>query len=195
LKDNSPNSLQFIDGKRGGPVASYLRTANARPNFAYKDYTLVSDVVRKGSKITGVRTNNTSLGPNGVVSLTSKGRVILSAGCYGTSRILFQSGIGPMDMIQLVQGNATAAANLPPETEWIYLPVGQNVSDNPSIKVNIWMLKLILYISNTIFGQLVFTHPIIDAYPWASLVDNPRPADAAQYLKDQSGVMAASSAK
>jgi cellobiose dehydrogenase (acceptor) len=45
------------------------------------------------------------------------------------------SGIGPTDMIQIVQKNATAAANLPPEAQWINLPVGQNVSDNPSIKV------------------------------------------------------------
>ena len=45
------------------------------------------------------------------------------------------SGIGPTDMIQIVQNNTAAAANLPPKAQWIDLPVGQNVSDNPSIKV------------------------------------------------------------
>jgi cellobiose dehydrogenase (acceptor) len=127
--------LQFIDGKRGGPVASYLRTAKARPNFTYKDYTLVSNVVRNGSQITGVQTNDTSLGQNGVIPITTNGFVILSAGSFGSSRILIMSGIGPMDMIQIVQKNATAAANLPPKAQWINLPVGQNISDNPSIKV------------------------------------------------------------
>lgn len=39
-------------------------------------------------------------------------------------------------------------------------------------------------------------HPDIDAYDnWAPIFDNPRPADAAQYLKDQSGVFAGASPK
>ncbi|KIM76897.1 cellobiose dehydrogenase [Piloderma croceum F 1598] len=104
----------------------------------------------QGSQITGVQTNDTSLGPYGIVSITRNGRVILSAGSFGSSRILFMSGIGP------------AAANLPPMTEWIHVTVGQNVSDNPAVR--------------------------------SGAVDNPPPADAAQYLKDRSGVLAASSA-
>lgn len=129
--------MQFINGKRGGPVATYLQTALARSNFVYKDYTLVSNVIRNGSTITGVKTNNTALGPNGVIPLNPNGRVILSAGSYGSPRILFQSGIGPTDMIDLVKASATAAPNLPPQSEWIDLPVGYNVSDNPSINVSI----------------------------------------------------------
>jgi len=98
---------------------------------------MVSNVVRNGAQITGVQTNDTSLGPNGIVSLTPNGRVILSAGSFGSSRILFQSGIGPTDMIQVVQENAAASVNLPPQDEWINLPVGENVSDNPSISVGV----------------------------------------------------------
>jgi len=79
-------------------------------------------------------------------------------------------------MIQVVQSNKGAAANLPPQAQWINLPVGQGVSDSPGIKI-------------------FFTHPTIDSYNWDSAYNNPRPADAAQYLKDQSGVFAASSAK
>ena len=98
---------------------------------------MVTQVVRNGSTITGVRTNDTSLGPDGIIPLNPKGRVILAAGSFGTPRILFSSGIGPTDMIQEVQSNPDAAKNLPPQSQWINLPVGQGVSDNPSINVSI----------------------------------------------------------
>ncbi|KDQ52894.1 carbohydrate-binding module 1 protein [Jaapia argillacea MUCL 33604] len=184
--NDSPNSkdhvygysaFDFLNGKRAGPVATYLQTAKVRPNFTFKQYVMVSSVVRNGSQILGVQTNDSTLGPNGFIPVTPKGRVILSAGSFGTPRILFQSGIGPSDMLSLVQGNTVAAPNLPPQAQWINLPVGYNVSDNPSI-------------------NLVFTHPTIDAYEnWADVWTNPRPADAAQYLKSQSGVFAGASPK
>lgn len=137
---------QFIGGMRGGPVATYLQTAKVRPNFTFKNYVMVSNVVRNGAQITGVQTNDTSLGPNGVIPLTPNGRVVLSAGSYGSARILFQSGIGPSDMIQVVQSNAAAAANLPAQSDWIDLPVGYNVSDNPSINVCGFGLLFILFV-------------------------------------------------
>ena len=130
------SAYDFIGGQRAGPVATYLQTALARPNLVYKDYVYVSQVVRNGSTITGVRTNDTSLGPDGVVPLNPNGRVVLSAGSFGTPRILFQSGIGPDDMLELVQGNADAGPNMPPQSDWINLPVGMNVSDNPSINAS-----------------------------------------------------------
>nr|Q01738.1 RecName: Full=Cellobiose dehydrogenase; Short=CDH; AltName: Full=Cellobiose-quinone oxidoreductase; Flags: Precursor [Phanerodontia chrysosporium]AAB61455.1 cellobiose dehydrogenase [Phanerodontia chrysosporium]AAB92262.1 cellobiose dehydrogenase [Phanerodontia chrysosporium]AAC49277.1 cellobiose dehydrogenase [Phanerodontia chrysosporium] len=171
------SAFDFLNGKRAGPVATYLQTALARPNFTFKTNVMVSNVVRNGSQILGVQTNDPTLGPNGFIPVTPKGRVILSAGAFGTSRILFQSGIGPTDMIQTVQSNPTAAAALPPQNQWINLPVGMNAQDNPSI-------------------NLVFTHPSIDAYEnWADVWSNPRPADAAQYLANQSGVFAGASPK
>ncbi|VDB95623.1 unnamed protein product [Peniophora sp. CBMAI 1063] len=169
------SAFDFIDGKRGGPVATYLQTAQARPNFTLKQYVYVQNLVRTGGTVTGVRTNDTSLGPNGIIPLTPNGRVVLSAGAYGTSRILFASGIGPSDQLAIVQQNPTYSAWLPKSSDFINLPVGMNVSDNPSI-------------------NLVFTHPDIDAYEnWANVWANPRPADAAQYIKDQSGVLASAS--
>ena len=152
-----------------------MQTASKRPNFRLEMYTLVTSVSRNGSAVTGVQTNNTDLGSNGFIQLKPNGRVILSAGAFGTSRILFQSGIGPTDQIQLVQQNAAAAPFLPPQSAWINLPVGYNVQDNPSI-------------------NLMFTHPSVDAYDnWANIWSSPRPADASQYLKSQTGVFASSS--
>ncbi|KAF9561718.1 cellobiose dehydrogenase [Agrocybe pediades] len=166
------SEFSFINGKRAGPISTYYQTAVARKNLTYKQYTMVLNVERNGTQITGVRTNDTSLGPNGVIPLTSKGRVVLSAGSFGTPRILFRSGIGPSDMINLVKNDPTAGPLLPAQSQWINLPVGYNVSDNPSI-------------------NLVFTHPSVDSYDnWAQVWTNPRPADAAQYIKDQSGVLA-----
>lgn len=127
--------IQFKGGKRTGPVATYFKTASARKNFKYRQYTYVLNVVRKGAAITGVKTNDSQVGPDAIIPLNPKGRVVLAAGAFGTPRILFRSGIGPTDMINVVKGNAAAAALLPPQNEWINLPVGYNVSDNPSINV------------------------------------------------------------
>ncbi|KAG7094173.1 substrate-specific activator of APC-dependent proteolysis [Marasmius oreades] len=169
------SAYDFVGGKRGGPVATYLRTAKARKNFTMKMYTMVTGVVRKGSTITGVRTNDTSLGPDGVIPLNPKGRVILSGGSFGSPRILFQSGIGPTDMLNIVKADPTQGPRMPAQSAWINLPVGENVSDNPSI-------------------NLVFTHPSVDAYDnWANIQTNPRSADTKQYLASQSGVFAQAS--
>ncbi|KXN88674.1 Cellobiose dehydrogenase [Leucoagaricus sp. SymC.cos] len=170
-------AYSFIDGKRAGPITTYFASAIKRMNLTYKQYVYVEQVTRNGAQITGVKTNDTSLGPNGVIPLTSKGRVVLSAGSFGTPRILFRSGIGPQDMIDIVKNHPDAGPQLPPAAQYINLPVGYNVLDNPSINV-------------------VFTHPTVDSYDnWATVWTNPRPADATQYKKDRSGVLAQSSTR
>ncbi|KDQ06595.1 carbohydrate-binding module family 1 protein [Botryobasidium botryosum FD-172 SS1] len=181
--NSSPNSknkfyghstFTFIGGKRGGPVATYFRTSKARSNFKYVQYTYVNSLVRNGAQITGVKTNQTTWGSSGVINLSSTGRVVLAAGAHGTARILIRSGIGPSDQLAIVQ-SSTGAADLPPASQFLNLPVGQNVLDNPSI-------------------NLVFTHASIDSYDnWEPIWDNPRPADAAQYLKNGTGVFATAS--
>lgn len=175
LSRNSRTWNQFIDGKRAGPISTYYKTAVERKNLFYSQNTLVQHIVRNGSKILGVQTDNFNIGPAGFVPLTEKGRVILSAGSFGSARLLFKSGIGSKDMLDIVKGHATAGPNLPAENDWIDLPVGENVSDNPSI-------------------NLVFTHPEIDAYEnWAQVWSSPRKDDAAQYISNRSGVFAQSS--
>ncbi|KAF5366213.1 hypothetical protein D9758_005728 [Tetrapyrgos nigripes] len=169
------SAYDFVKGKRGGPVATYLQTAQGRGNFHMEMYTMVTSVTRNGSTITGVQTNNTAIGPNGFIPLNPNGRVVLAGGSFGTPRILFQSGIGPTDMINLVKADSVQGPQLPPQSAWINLPVGENVSDNPSV-------------------NLVFTHPSVDDYEnWGQVWTNPRPADAQQYISSQSGVLAQAS--
>jgi cellobiose dehydrogenase (acceptor) len=132
------SAFDFVNGMRGGPVVTYLQTAQARKNFKLVVNATVTNVIRNGAQVSGVRT------AQGIYNVNSKGRVILSAGTFGSPRLLYQSGIGPTLQIQTVQKNAAAAALLPPQSQWINLPSGSNVSDNPSI-------------------NLVFSHPTVDA--------------------------------
>ncbi|KAG8994110.1 hypothetical protein FRB94_010106 [Tulasnella sp. JGI-2019a] len=170
-------AFDFVGGQRTGPMATYFQTAKARSNLTFWQWTYVTGLVRSGGTITGVRTNYTAYGGNGIVPLTAKGRVVLSAGTYGSARILFASGIGPTDQINNVLANSQFGPNLPPSSQWINLPVGYYVSDNPSI-------------------NLVFTHPSVDSYDnWAPIWASPRPADAAMYKANQTGVFAGPSPK
>lgn len=127
-------SYNFKNGVRSGVTHTYLQTAKVRQNFKLLLYTYAQSVVRNGAQITGVQTNNTVDLPNGLATLTPKGRVILSSGAFGSSRLLWLSGIGTSDMI-----NQAVASNLgslvPPQPSWINLPVGYYASDNPSINV------------------------------------------------------------
>lgn len=56
--------------------------------------------------------------------------------CFGTARILFLSGIGPTDRLNIVKNHVVYRLNLPASTAWINFPVGNYVSDNPSINVS-----------------------------------------------------------
>ncbi|EUC55062.1 cellobiose dehydrogenase [Rhizoctonia solani AG-3 Rhs1AP] len=164
-------------GIRVGPMGTYLQTALARPNFEMLLYTKVLAVARNGSTITGVYTNNTQAGDNGFISLKPKGgRVILSGGAFGSSRILFQSGIGPADVISTVEATPDSAQYLPPKSSYISLPVGYHITDNPAINI-------------------VFTHPTIQPYLFGGAWTDPVLSDAKQYVEEQSGKLAQTSAR
>ncbi|QRV99262.1 GMC oxidoreductase [Ceratobasidium sp. AG-Ba] len=181
--NNSPNSKNKVygftafptqGGKRTGPMDTYLKTSKARSNFRLVTGTKVLAVVRNGAQITGVQTDNTSLGTNGVVSVKSNGRVILSAGAFGTAKILFQSGIGPSDMLSITASNSATSKYMPPSSQYINLPVGLNAKDSPST-------------------TLVFTHPNVPNYNWGSVWSSPPSADASLYATKQAGPLAGNS--
>jgi cellobiose dehydrogenase (acceptor) len=138
-KDNAYGRMahNFNTGIRSGVTHTYLQTAKARSNFKLVLWTYAKSLVRggtNGARITGVKTNNTVDFPDGVATLKPAGRVILSGGCFGTARLLFTSGIGPSDMIKLVESSSSANL-LPPSSQYINLPVGYYASDNPGITV------------------------------------------------------------
>ncbi|QRV93703.1 GMC oxidoreductase [Ceratobasidium sp. AG-Ba] len=172
----SHTNYYIQNATRTGPMDTYLKTAKARPNFTLLMSTKVISVLRNGSHITGVQTNDSTVGNNGAIGLNPDGRVILAAGVFGTAKILFQSGIGPSDMLSLTASNSSVSSYMPPASQYINLPVGQNMTDNPAVRA-------------------VFVHPSIDNYNgYASIYTSPRPADVALYLSTGSGPLASPSA-
>jgi cellobiose dehydrogenase (acceptor) len=89
----------YSHGERGGPMATYLQTAMARSNFHMWLNTSVERIVRTAGHATGLEvipTNNG--GYNGTIRLTpTTGRVIVSAGAFGTAKLLFRSKLDSAD--------------------------------------------------------------------------------------------------
>lgn len=88
--------FMFSGGERGGPLATYLKTAAARSNFDLWTDTAGNRIVRNGSHATGVEVSCAlGTGYTGTVNLTpNTGRVIISAGTFGTPKVLFRSKSG-----------------------------------------------------------------------------------------------------
>jgi cellobiose dehydrogenase (acceptor) len=157
--------------ERGGPMATYLVSANGWTNFPLWLNTSVERINRIGGHATGldvVATNNG--GHVGTVSLTpTTGRVVVSAGTFGTSKLLFRSGIGPADQLQVVQ--AEEPTMMIKQSDWINLPVGYNLNDH----------------LNT---DTVISHPNVSYYDWPAAWLTPIPADQQNYLQNRSGPLA-----
>lgn len=117
------------DDKRAGPVRTYLPLVLDSDNFTLQLETKVIQVVRSGSTVTGVLVENSD-GTTEIINLNDGGKVVLSAGALSTPRILWNSGIGMSDALEVVQSGSTGVS-LPNETDWISLPVGHNMKDHP----------------------------------------------------------------
>lgn len=163
----------FIHGERGGPLQTYLVSANGRTNFHMWLTTSVKNIVRTPQgHATGVIVEPYADGGYaGVVNLTQySGRVILAAGTFGTSKILFRSGIGPADQLQVVRAS-NDGPTLINSTYWIDLPVGYNLDDHV----------------NT---DTVISHPNVTYYDWYGAWDSPIAADQNSYLNGRTGPLA-----
>jgi len=132
---NAP--FMFSNGERGGPLATYLRSAKKRSNFNLWLNTSVKRVIREGGHITGVEVEPfRSGGYQGIVPVTpTTGRVILSAGTFGSAKILLRSGIGPTDQLQVVKASEKDGATMISSSDWINLPVGYNLDDHLNVSL------------------------------------------------------------
>jgi cellobiose dehydrogenase (acceptor) len=162
----------YSNGERGGPMASYLVTANGRNNFHLWLNTSVERINRIGGHATSLDIIATNDGGHvGTVHLTNTtGRVILAAGTFGTPKLLFRSGIGPSDMLQQVQQSPDGPTFVK-SSDWIDLPVGYNLADH----------------LNT---DCVISHPNISYYDWPAALDTPIIADKLSYLNNRTGPLA-----
>jgi cellobiose dehydrogenase (acceptor) len=105
------------------------------PNFKLQLNRKMLRAVRNGSRISGVEIEITPSSRQ-IINVNPGGAVILAAGALSTPRILFNSGIGPQSQIQTV-ANGTTTMTLPPQSQWLTLPVGENLMDHPIFTVNL----------------------------------------------------------
>ncbi|KAM7182813.1 cellobiose dehydrogenase [Rhypophila sp. PSN 637] len=161
----------FADGERHGPLATYLVTANARKNFAFWTGAGVKRVVRTGSKVTGVEVE--CGGSSGVINLTpNTGRVVVSAGTFGSAKILWRSGIGPTDVLNTVKSSSDGSSMISSD-QWINLPVGYNLYDH-------------------VGTDLEVAHSSVVNYDFYGAWSKPIQSDSQLYLNSRSGILAQS---
>ncbi|KAI2638902.1 hypothetical protein GGS26DRAFT_602501 [Hypomontagnella submonticulosa] len=166
-------TYMFANGERGGPLSTYLATAAKRDNFALWMNTPVRRALRTGSHITGVELDCTvEGGAFGTVNVTpNTGRVIVSAGTFGSAKFLFRSGIGPADQLEVVASSASDGKSFIAKDSWINLPVGYNLMDHV----------------NT---DTYFTHPSVVFYDFYEAWTSPIPEDKSKYLANRTGILA-----
>lgn len=162
----------YSGGERGGPMATYLVTATKRSNFNLWLNTAVKRVIREGGHIISVEVEAfRDGGYSGIVNVTAtSGRVVLSAGTFGSAKILLRSGIGPQDQLEIVKSSADGPTMIG-NGSWINLPVGNNLDDHV----------------NT---DTVITHPDVRFYDFYEAWTAPNTTDTSSYLNRRTGILA-----
>ncbi|KAI0912248.1 cellobiose dehydrogenase [Ustulina deusta] len=170
----SPTTYMFSGGERGGPMATYLKTAAERDNFQLWMNTPARRALRTGGTITGVELDcMLGNGQYGTVSVTPKtGRVIVSAGTFGSAKFLMRSGIGPQDQLEVVKLSKDGPSMIGSDS-WINLPVGYNLVDHVNTDTFI-------------------THPDVIFYDFYEAWTKPIASDQSAYLQKRSGILAQS---
>ncbi|KAG9738719.1 FAD/NAD(P)-binding domain-containing protein, partial [Aureobasidium melanogenum] len=137
------------DGLVAGPVLTYLPLAQALSNFKLQLHTKVIRTIRNGSAVSGVEVEVDGQGQ--IINVNAGGRVILASGVFSTPRILYNSGIGPKDQLQIVAGSTTTNVTLPPSSDWINLPVGQGIKDHLIVTLNFNSTEPVDFLDTTYF--------------------------------------------
>jgi len=99
-------AANVVDGARHNAAFAYLDAARERPNVTIAGTTVADRVVLDRGRATGAIVQ----GPGGERTLHA-GRVVLTAGAYGSPAILLRSGIGPAD--ELARHGIAVAHGLP----------------------------------------------------------------------------------
>ncbi|KAI1171383.1 cellobiose dehydrogenase [Nemania sp. FL0916] len=168
-----PTTYMFSGGERSGPMATYLKTAAARDNFQLWMSTPARRALRTGASITGVELDCTVGNGFGTVAVTPKtGRVIVSAGTFGSAKFLMRSGIGPADQLEVVKSSKDGPSFIGNDS-WINLPVGYNLVDHVNTDTFI-------------------THPDVVFYDFYEAWTAPNPTDKSLYLSKRAGILAQS---
>lgn len=126
--------MNIHNSLRAGPVLTYLPLAQAMDNFKLQLNTKVLRVVRSGSAVTGVEVQTES-GATQLINLKADGKVVLAAGALSTPRLLINSGIGPADQLEIVNGGSTGITIN--STDSIELPVGKGLKDHPILSMTV----------------------------------------------------------
>lgn len=154
--------FDYFNGQRGGPVVTYLQSALNHSNFHLETSAQVSRIERANGTATGVivRINNTER----FIPLTPRGRVILSGGAIQSPSVLYNSGIGPTDILTSLMNSGNLSI---PSTSWIQNnAVGAYLFDNPNTFIELESV-------------------IVDSYVYS--YDTPLQSDEDLYLTARSG--------
>ncbi|MBR0872919.1 GMC family oxidoreductase N-terminal domain-containing protein [Bradyrhizobium tropiciagri] len=134
----SPYTLNVVDGRRINTGMAYLTDeVRRRPNLAIMSEAEVDRVIFDGRRATGVR----------LVSgdTIAAGRVILSAGAYGSPAILMRSGIGPASHLEELGIPVVVDA-----------PVGERLKEHP-FYYNVYALKPEVRSMTPVAGAIIWT--------------------------------------
>ncbi|KAK4455359.1 cellobiose dehydrogenase [Podospora aff. communis PSN243] len=165
------STFMFSGGERGGPLATYLASAASRSTFTLWTNTMAKRVVRTGGMATGVEVECNGAGHAGVVNVTPKtGRVIMAAGSFGSAKLLWRSGIGTTDQLNVIK-NSTDGPTMISQDQWINLPVGYNLNDHVGTDIEI-------------------SHPDVVFYDYYGAWNNPIAEDKEKYLSARIGPLA-----
>lgn len=92
----APPEVTVDKGRRASSATQYLAPAMARPNLQVITGAMVNRVVIENGRAVGVELADRS----GTRIIRADREVILSAGAYGSPKILLQSGVGPADELR-----------------------------------------------------------------------------------------------
>ena len=179
----SHSPFMYSGGERSGPLATYLVSASRRSNFKLWVNTAVKRVVREGGHVTGIEVEAfRDGGYQGVVDLTKiTGRVVLSAGTFGSAKILMRSGIGPKDQLDVVKASADGLTMIG-EENWIKLPVGYNLDDHLNVGLPCSFPFNPPRLTSERQTDTVITHPAVKFYDFYQAWTSPNATDASKYL-------------